>query len=64
MSEWISVNEKLPKDYIDVLVYMSSYEYGQIAIDRIVHIKGTKVFSHNVSYVTHWMPLPEMPKEE
>ena len=64
MSDWISVNERLPSMYQDVLVYMPSYEYSNIAIDRVVELKGAKMFSRHyiVSYVTHWMPLPEPPE--
>ena len=63
--EWISVKEKLPKDYEDVVIIMrdgaSSWyrvayrEYGGWSFGG-----GRRVNDE----VTHWMPLPEPPKEE
>lgn len=62
---WISVEEKLPEDYEDVVIIMrngaSSWyrvayrEYGGWSFGG-----GRRVNDE----VTHWMPLPEPPKEE
>ena len=64
-AKWISVKEKLPKDYEDVVIIMrdgaSSWyrvayrEYGGWSFGG-----GRRVNDE----VTHWMPLPEPPKEE
>lgn len=65
MPRWISVEEKLPKDYEDVVIIMrdgaSSWyrvayrEYGGWSFGG-----GRRVNDE----VTHWMHLPEPPKEE
>lgn len=64
MSEWISVKDRLPKPYERVLTYRKDY-----AIDTETY-KGK--FGKNIMWswdveamtpVTHWMPLPEPPKE-
>lgn len=62
---WISVKEKLPKDYEDVVIIMrdgaSSWyrvayrEYGGWSFGG-----GRRVNDE----VTHWMPIPQPPKEE
>ena len=56
--EWISVDERLPEAYEDVL-YFNGQSVGVDFIcsdgtwcDEVVHGKP----------ITHWMPLPEAPK--
>jgi hypothetical protein len=71
--KWISVKERLPERNCEVLAYygferegsddlgyMSMGVLAYYAYDRIPH------FQHESSgaRVTHWMPLPEPPKEE
>lgn len=72
MSEWISVEERLPqsRQIVDVL-------YGG---ERIINMKYTKTYGFQANYsdpktphprpayfigglVTHWMPIPETPNE-
>lgn len=77
MSEWISVKDRLPKSIINkVLVHCKN---GYIGFGHYEEFKGAKCW-YNLesgepftkwdlngceSYaVTHWMPLPEPPKEE
>jgi hypothetical protein len=63
--EWISVEERLPKLAGDVLV--NSAVHGV----RIGCRDGRRTFAYTTEtteyiaseYVTHWMPLPERPKE-
>lgn len=58
---WIPVTEKIPPDQEEVLVLTRSkngvrnVDKGYWAIDHFIH-RGRTV-------VTHWMPLPEAPKE-
>lgn len=54
---WISTKERLPKDGKRVLVYSPDYE-DKLRI-RIFDGRFVKV----IAGVTHWMPLPEPPKE-
>ena len=59
--KWIPVTERLPEDDVFVL---NCNDHGNIVIGKI--IGGTwwyKYFSYQ-GQVTHWMPLPEPPKEE
>ena len=63
---WIPVAERLPKDDSDVLAYLRIGEEGRIYPanyakgvwwDCIFNTPATKT-------TTHWMPLPEPPKED
>ena len=54
---WISVKDRLPEDGQDVLVWDDG---GFAYID--VRLCGTWKYGGNYG-VTHWMPLPEPPKE-
>lgn len=53
--EWISIDERLPEEFENVLVYD-----GVVTIDHIS--AGGEWWYHNHDAVTHWMPLPEPPK--
>ena len=62
MNKWISVKNGLPeiKGYYLVCYYDSYFDsYG---ID-IVYFRGKTVWAKNNKYITHWMSLPEPPKE-
>lgn len=60
--EWISVRDRLPEDQVEVLVATRSkngvrnIDKGYLAIDHFIH-RGR-------AEVTHWMPMPEFPKED
>lgn len=71
--KWISVNERLPerncevlayygfeRDGSDDLGYMCMGVLGYYAYDRHPHFQHESIGVR----VTHWMPLPEPPKEE
>lgn len=59
---WTSVRDGLPEDQEEVLVCTLSrngtrnIDKGYLAIDHFIH-RGR-------AQVTHWMPLPEPPKED
>ena len=77
MPRWISVEERLPEDDADVLVYAVSNDDKSrdscIAMTSYTHnmhgfnIEGWhtpwQYFFYNYM-ITHWMPLPEPPKED
>lgn len=57
---WISVKEKLPEEDTRVLVHVDSdRSYTKIDTDRILD----GIWVRWCTDVTHWMPLPEPPKE-
>jgi hypothetical protein len=62
--EWISVKDRLPEKEDDVL----AYEFrGDISISYISGNDWRNLESGWIldeSHVTHWMPLPEPPKEQ
>ena len=67
--KWISVTERLPEDGSDVLAYLKYADNSQIAAAN--YYKGTwqdcimgRLYLTEEGFVTHWMPLPELPREE
>jgi hypothetical protein len=61
MSEWISVNDRLPKLWQNALTYRAGYgvQYEFMKADG-----GWREDFSCSSPVTHWMPLPKPPKED
>ena len=71
MSEWISVDDKLPDDEHDtLLVVLKSItekpHSGDVAVDTDAFYTSEGYFrfwgSSKEYKVTHWMPLPEPPE--
>ena len=72
--KWISVKDRLPEDNLNVLVYaIGDNENSVIAMTGYTH----KMYGYNIEgwrspwqyffyeyKITHWMPLPEPPKED
>ena len=73
-SSWISINNKLPRPSKRVLLLVNrgvSLAGGFICVGYLIgdefwtSIRTKKVNnSQALENVTHWMPLPELPKEE
>lgn len=68
-TRWIPVEERLPRLYDDVIVNANGNEYngvfsGFLSDDNEWYLKDSDVESGvvNEDYVTHWMPLPSIPK--
>ena len=59
VAEWISVKDRLPEPNTRVLVYAKQGCYINLRVDYICN-GGIWFYS---MMVTHWMPLPELPKE-
>jgi len=55
MTNWISVKDQLPEDNEQYLVYC---KYG-VYMDHFLPSQKSFVNDH----VSHWMPIPEPPKE-
>lgn len=68
MSEWISVDERLPDFYVDVQIYCSDTkeqmvgfigEGMPVGLFQFAQYHGNAVLCRP----THWMPLPEPPSD-
>lgn len=59
--EWVSVKDRLPEQYTDVIVFTKN---GIIDVDCLEHIMswGEEDFCKYGDNVTHWMPLPTPPQ--
>lgn len=72
--EWISVKDRLPDENGAYLVYAPRYRGGSSSgldcVDGVMFARWKKRWSIEVGYykrpgcVTHWMPLPQPPKED
>lgn len=58
VNEWISVKDRLPEEKTRVLVFVP-HSSIKIDTDRIVG----RIWVRWNGHITHWMPLPEPPKE-
>ena len=60
VQEWISVEDRLPEDQVEVLVLtrsmkgMRNVDKGYWSIDHFIH--------RGCAQVTHWLPMPELPE--
>ena len=69
--KWISVTERLPMDKTEVLAYYGFVHDGEMSKIRFIGvlkyftIDATPHWQHESMglTVTHWMPLPEPPKD-
>jgi hypothetical protein len=65
--KWIPMTERLPKEGEFVLVYGDLYpnkhDGGVIAVSKRMDWNYWQGFGRERN-ITHWMPLPEPPKEE
>ena len=67
VQEWVPVTEKLPEDSGYYLVVHRNKYNGSISIAFEMYIKCKigEWWENDYAYdVTHWMPLPELPKGE
>ena len=62
--QWIPVTERLPDEYVSVLCYCS--RNGQYGCGEWCKEDNGTIYwiGLNGMIPTHWMPLPELPKEE
>jgi len=68
VSEWVSVEERLPKDNEEILFYRENWGilWGWYHSSTGMFIEGRQ---HDITLssskdATHWMPLPNPPKTE
>lgn len=63
--EWISVEDRLPEEFVSVLGYMT--DAGNFPPVRECYKVGGVFFFPalgDIHRISHWMPLPEAPKGE
>ena len=68
--EWISVEDRLPQSVSSVLMTYNDFVIGgEFANGKFYHLSGACAHIPGYCYceeqegITHWMPLPEPPKE-
>lgn len=62
--KWISVKEKLPENDDNYLVFTSDKNEAEIATYYGDGEWLTLDLTNLTPLVTHWMPIPQMPKED
>lgn len=67
--QWIPVTERLPDMHVEVLVCTEDYGKTELGFATVAVFDGTAWLEAwerktYLTAVTHWMPLPEPPKEE
>lgn len=65
MNEWISVKDRLPEKDVEVLVYTRNRFVSTLDHEDIDYLEENGKFHryNGNQYISHWMPLPEPPKE-
>lgn len=69
-TQWIPVSERMPEDYVDVLVWFEYFRYGNYNCMYAMHGIGNYSKEYNSWTINHetgwkdlhvfaWMPLPE-----
>ena len=61
IAQWISVDDRLPENGIDVLVYVRD---GTIDTAYYSLCGYWECYTSMSNAVSHWMPLPKAPKED
>lgn len=68
---WISINDKLPEEFSEVLAYdtetkkiiVACFFYDEKSDGLMYREWNTVPHDNNfIGFITHWMPLPEPPK--
>lgn len=63
--QWIPVTERLPEQYVSVLVYIPS-DAQLPTVKEAYLVDGywmTRMYAYREKEITHWMPMPDGPKE-
>lgn len=67
--DWIKCSEKMPENNKNVLVVIKEDGYTDICVGETYGegnwmINGEQWYEKSDPAITHWMPLPKLPKEE
>lgn len=66
--EWISVEDRLPEEDLEILMFA---DVGEAIVGKLTDqgwISGNQfvswdyIWNHDIKEITHWMPLPEPPQ--
>lgn len=63
-SKWIPVTERLPEHENPVLCFIKNGQQDILQFDKFENLWIGMQWTYKRHAVTHWMPLPEPPKEE
>lgn len=66
MPEWISIKDRTPEPYVNVLVFTPSNMPDDYVREAFFDASGncfSRRVVHGLTKVTHWMPLPLPPME-
>ncbi len=64
MSEWISVKDRLPETEDMYLCYLATGKVTEFYLNAN-EMSGDRKWGYGIDQeATHWMPLPEPPKEQ
>ena len=63
MSEWISVKDRLPEKGKDVIAYRNRTKELLFCVLCEKHWESKNAIL-SLGAITHWIPIPEPPKEE
>lgn len=66
MSEWVRINERLPKPHVNVLIFMVDKKMRPAIHEGFVNERGVWCFHcylREPYTFTHWMPMPLPPDE-
>ena len=66
--QWVSVKDRLPEEQKEVLIYLPEYDSVEMASLFTIPGMNLREWTQNedaymLDEVSHWMPLPEPPKE-
>ena len=60
-NDWISVEDRLPNEYENVLTYGARSSYDVVYVNRLINKENGEWLYDGV---THWIPIPPLPKED
>ena len=61
---WIPVTERLPEHEDPVLCFIKNGQQDILQLDKFENLWVGMQWTYKRHAVTHWMPLPEPPKED
>ncbi len=70
MSDWVNINDSMPSEGTEILLYGTESDFSEMTIYLGDYMDGffaymtpCNRFEGRLNKVTHWMPLPNPPKD-